>query len=411
MIAAGIGTNLNAQCPAVDAIDETFDAFTTFPENCWNASGTSMNFYLNDEETGDGKEVMFYGFTGVGSSFYLVTPELSNIDGNHYLTFEGEPMSALGAGLTIQFGTMESTSDFASFVPHGEPFVIEDVSVITYESILIPEDAAYKHMAIMLTTSASHQSLKLDNFHWVAGEEPEEECDPITELDEDFQDFASFPEHCWTTSHEYPFFSLETSEDNFVQFYAMSAAGTYFMATPELTDIDGAHQLTFKAKRGGTPGDIHIQIGTLSEEGNFETFVAHGDVIAISSTTESDYSSVTIPAGEDHKYVCLKINATSDHQSLDLDDFKWETTPSGIHNVSNVRFSLYPNPASGSVHLVTSGLIHEVSVTDITGKVAIKQDGTGSNKIDLNVEHLNPGIYFVHIVSNEGVGISKLIIR
>ncbi len=110
LVAAAIATtNINAQCVSVNTLQQDFTNFTTFPDSCWSASGTSTNFYLFDDNSNN--VAMFYTFFAPNTPYYMVTPELSNIDGDHYISFDAACNSALTYGVKLQIGTIDSITN------------------------------------------------------------------------------------------------------------------------------------------------------------------------------------------------------------------------------------------------------------------------------------------------------------
>ncbi len=89
------------------------------------------------------------------------------------------------------------------------------------------------------------------------------------------------------------------------------------------------------------------------------------------------------------------------------------TIPEGVNeNSLNASVMLYPNPASGKVHIVIEkqGLF-EISVINLIGKQVYKTMLAGSGMVDMN--RFDKGLYFVRIViqSNGEVVVKKLILK
>src|SRR5690554_3344189 len=82
-----------------------------------------------------------------------------------------------------------------------------------------------------------------------------------------------------------------------------------------------------------------------------------------------------------------------------------------INEFVSDKFNIFPNPATDAVTITNNENIgiKEVSVYDITGKIVKLQKFKKENKILLNTEYLNSGTYFLHIVTDEGTGIKKLV--
>jgi hypothetical protein len=72
-----------------------------------------------------------------------------------------------------------------------------------------------------------------------------------------------------------------------------------------------------------------------------------------------------------------------------------------------VPFVLYPNPASGLVHIQIEANIHSVTVLDLMGRV-VKNNGSEST-IDLT--GMSAGTYLVRVKTPQGDGVSRLIVQ
>ena len=78
---------------------------------------------------------------------------------------------------------------------------------------------------------------------------------------------------------------------------------------------------------------------------------------------------------------------------------------------------VYPNPATDKIKVkfnASKAGMAEVVVTDIIGKVMIKNDCSltvGENILDINTESLNSGIYMIKTTVNGSTNVSKVIIK
>ena len=75
------------------------------------------------------------------------------------------------------------------------------------------------------------------------------------------------------------------------------------------------------------------------------------------------------------------------------------------------KFSLFPNPATNVVNITNAEnmQVNQVIVYDIAGKEIKNQTFTNENQVQLNVENLASGTYMLHIQTNEGTAVKKLI--
>jgi len=75
------------------------------------------------------------------------------------------------------------------------------------------------------------------------------------------------------------------------------------------------------------------------------------------------------------------------------------------------QFNLYPNPATNLVNITNNEniLVQQVTVYDIVGKQLSTQTFNSQAEIQLNVENLSNGTYMLHIQTNEGMAVKKLV--
>lgn len=149
-------------CTAVQSFLETFETFTTFPENCWtgNYAPTPPAPAITIGGTATNKTVSLYsGF--VTGDIIIASPEVSTIDGKHVLAFD--VVSFSDATTSIQVGTLSDNTDFTTFASVGSPI---SPSVGTHTSISIPANAGHKYIAIKFIHGGGHKALQLDNIEW-----------------------------------------------------------------------------------------------------------------------------------------------------------------------------------------------------------------------------------------------------
>jgi hypothetical protein len=75
------------------------------------------------------------------------------------------------------------------------------------------------------------------------------------------------------------------------------------------------------------------------------------------------------------------------------------------------KFNMYPNPATNVVNITNNEnmLVNKVVIYDIAGKQLSAQSFSNETKVQLNVENLVSGTYMLHIQSDSGTAIKKLI--
>jgi Secretion system C-terminal sorting domain len=83
----------------------------------------------------------------------------------------------------------------------------------------------------------------------------------------------------------------------------------------------------------------------------------------------------------------------------------------GMNDISTANFNLYPNPVSESFTLDgLEGLnISAISITNAEGKVLATYVDVPSSSFDMNVAHLDGGIYFVQIAHENYIDVVRFI--
>jgi len=80
--------------------------------------------------------------------------------------------------------------------------------------------------------------------------------------------------------------------------------------------------------------------------------------------------------------------------------------PVGVESVASLQFVIYPNPSSGKFTINTSDLeINNIQITDISGKLILE-----TQKSNIDLTQFGSGVYFVKIISEEGVFVDKVIV-
>src|SRR5690554_17474 len=147
----------------------------------------------------------------------------------------------------------------------------------------------------------------------------------------------------------------------------------------------------------------------------FGTVVA-GDFLSQSSSTNliEDFKPSAISVGISTR------NSTSTYQILSkYDNIKItalnavppEVIALSATNFLSEKFNLYPNPAMDIVNITNSEnmFVEQVVIYDVAGKQLSAQNFNNESEIQLNVENLASGVYLLHIKTNEGTAVKRLI--
>jgi hypothetical protein len=90
-------------------------------------------------------------------------------------------------------------------------------------------------------------------------------------------------------------------------------------------------------------------------------------------------------------------------------------TPEGVGGIENNYVSrmitVYPNPVAGDVlYFKSDVMVDRVAVSDITGKEIIRHDVSLLTR-EINLQNLNPGLYFIRFETEIGPGMKKIVIN
>ena len=82
----------------------------------------------------------------------------------------------------------------------------------------------------------------------------------------------------------------------------------------------------------------------------------------------------------------------------------------GVNNVgkSSTSISIYPNPTNGLVQIQSPIKIQSILVFDITGKQLLQQQ-PDTQTDEINISNLPPGLYQIHVQTEMGVMVKKLV--
>jgi len=85
-----------------------------------------------------------------------------------------------------------------------------------------------------------------------------------------------------------------------------------------------------------------------------------------------------------------------------------ETCIVGINENVATTFSIAPNPATGRVKISAGKGFHTIEIISFLGQTVLSQSHTG-NEATLDISTLPNGIYFVRIISDNGMSVKKLV--
>jgi len=202
-------------------------------------------------------------------------------------------------------------------------------------------------------------------------------------------------------------------------FSSGSFAGISFRSSVVANDIIGTHQ---------TNESVGTQAITLQNYNNnvfpYKTWLK-AEVYVDYNTNNAYYYIPTLNLQKSAKFTHTKVPeglafVTSSMKSASIvkyDNIKLsaiQTLPSYILSNNEYlanKFNLFPNPAESVVNITNADNLYVESVTiyDISGKAIKSQVFANESNIQLNVENLASGAYMLHLQTNEGTAVKKLI--
>ena len=121
-------------------------------------------------------------------------------------------------------------------------------------------------------------------------------------------------------------------------------------------------------------------------------------------STSTEISPVHVYAEDGDYMVTLTVSNDCGSESITL---LVSTTTIGIHDIADISFGLYPNPASTEIFIAPSGTINSqlsIDVLSTSGQIIRSIQTVGVNateRIRIDVNGLSNGIYYLRIVGNE----------
>ena len=151
------------------------------------------------------------------------------------------------------------------------------------------------------------------------------------------------------------------------------------------------HYGVFVSTTGNTPSDFGQNTVFEGAPTSGKTWVKHS-------------RSLAGFAGQDI-YIAFRHWNVTDMYWLLIDDITViEGNHAGINNVSDVRVALFPNPTSSILNIAANG-VKEVSVLDVNGRTVMTEKNV--NTIDMT--ELANGVYFVRVITNDGISTQKIV--
>mgnify|MGYP003310329779 CR=1 FL=1 len=209
-----------------------------------------------------------------------------------------------------------------------------------------------------------------------------------------------------------------------VRFPAALLAGRNYVKSVDLV-VGSSYpgNYTLKIYQGGSTApqtEVYNKTYRLTGNDTYQTLTV-GSAVAIDPTKDLwitfHTNGITYPAAYNSS------NDNPDARWVSLDGYSWEDVApygfdgavwmigcttgdepnTGINTVSDASISVYPNPTSDLLTITAEGL-KEVNILDVNGRVVMTAN---TNTVDMS--NLSNGVYFVSVVTNNGVSTRSIV--
>ncbi len=184
-----------------------------------------------------------------------------------------------------------------------------------------------------------------------------------------------------------------------------------WLISPQITLGSSGNELSFWAKSCDAtyPDEVfQVFVSTTTNAVASFTSIFAAETATFGAYTEYVYDLTAF----DGQPVYIGIHCTSPDQfGFMLDDFKVTTTGLGVNEAFARKFSTYPNPANNVVNISNNDniILTNVAINDINGRTVKTIKVNNLSEVQLNVNDLSSGVYFMNITTDSGTAVKKFI--
>ena len=125
----------------------------------------------------------------------------------------------------------------------------------------------------------------------------------------------------------------------------------------------------------------------------------------IGETEGLRFTDENVSAGEYEYAVSVKYNGgNSEYVTINV-----KVEGDDVNEFSNVKFSIYPNPAKDVINISSTAKSYEFQLMNNIGQIVMHGCLSGENTI--SVENIDNGVYFLKLIADGEVSINKIIIQ
>ncbi|MFK5856718.1 MAG: Omp28-related outer membrane protein [Bacteroidota bacterium] len=137
-----------------------------------------------------------------------------------------------------------------------------------------------------------------------------------------------------------------------------------------------------------------------------------GDAISIFKYNDNDSKSAAVRYANDvYKIVYLgfdpSMGSTESMNEIVRRTNDWFNFGVGVNEIFESLIKVFPNPASNNVTVESASIIKHISIYDISGR-KVYSVSLNQNKVELNIESFDKGIYMIQLETDSGTITEKL---
>jgi hypothetical protein len=123
--------------------------------------------------------------------------------------------------------------------------------------------------------------------------------------------------------------------------------------------------------------------------------------------TENTMFTDENPTAPQHEYCVETVydTITSEPECILVD------IVTGVQTYTKSELSVYPNPAKDVINVLSEELIQQIVLWDYFGRVQLKMDGNSRHNIEILLEGLKPGVYFIRVKTNQHSFFQKVLVQ
>jgi len=186
-----------------------------------------------------------------------------------------------------------------------------------------------------------------------------------------------------------------------------TSASDNWLISPQLTLGTGSEiSLWTLSAKPGTWGNDTYEIAVSTTDNSTSSFSPISSVVeAPASWTQHTYDL----SAYDGQQVYIAVHHVSTGMFLFLvDDIEINTTSTDINSQNDFKdISVYPNPSNGEFNIKGEGII-SYEIINVNGEI-VDQQNNNSERFKINLENHAEGIYYLKLITNEGVQTKKLL--